>query len=79
MKTYWEVWETSYDTFGESSPHVVARYTDVKVAERHAEILNTMWGSRARIEKVDDPEIEDITLAELEERFKWATKGRGKI
>jgi len=71
MDVYWEVWNQSYDTFGEGSAFIEDRYDSEEAANTAAYCLNLGWGNRAWVERIEDPEVKHATPAEVRERYAY--------
>jgi hypothetical protein len=66
----WEVWNRTYDTFGENEAHLENSFTSEEVARELARLLNKGWGNRAYVEPVlAEPEVEDLTLKQFKRKY----------
>ena len=68
MADVYEVWEQSYDTFGEHEWRMVYRFHDPATARKMEEKLNAQgWGYRAQVRlKILEPPILDATPEDVE-------------
>lgn len=71
MDTYYEIREQTYDTFGEHETYISRRFKNKDAAEAYVSYVNRMWGSRAEMYTVSEPDVEDTTAAQIHEQFKW--------